>query len=126
MDFKGDKIRSTPSFGGEVKPSKEPYEHEHDRCSSVKFSRHVSHPCFSYSAAGFANRCPWWSRQVARTRLIMGLITSHCIYVTIMKPVKEAKARSRAVVPLKKNLYLCEIMSILLLRFATFAFYRCM
>jgi hypothetical protein len=38
MDFKGDKIRSTPSFGGEEKPLvpcrlrhvKEPYKHEKD------------------------------------------------------------------------------------------------
>jgi hypothetical protein len=57
MDFKGDKIRSTLSFGGEVKPSvpchrlrhvKESYEH--DRCSSAKFSGHVSHPRFTCSA----------------------------------------------------------------------------
>jgi hypothetical protein len=54
-------------------------------------------------SAGFANRCPWWSYQVARTRLIVGLITPHLIYLTIMKPVREAKARSRAVVPLKKK-----------------------
>jgi hypothetical protein len=33
---------------------------------------------------------------VARTRLIVGLITPHRIYLTIMKPVREAKARSRA------------------------------
>jgi hypothetical protein len=53
--FKGDKIRSTPSFGGEVsrrshvvdlRHVKEPYEH--DRCSSAKFS-HVSHPRFTAS-----------------------------------------------------------------------------
>jgi hypothetical protein len=43
-----------------------------------------------------SNRCPWWSYQVARTRLIVGLITPHGIYLTIMKPVREAKARSRA------------------------------
>jgi hypothetical protein len=43
------------------------------------------------------------SGEVARTRLIVGLITPHRIYLTIMKPVREAKARSRAVVPLKKN-----------------------
>jgi hypothetical protein len=56
-DFKGDKIRSTPSFGGEVKPSvpcrrlrhiKEPYEH--DRCSLAKFSGRVFHPRFTCSA----------------------------------------------------------------------------
>jgi hypothetical protein len=47
-------------------------------------------------SAGFANRCPWWSYQVARIRLIVGLITPHRIYLTIMKPVREAKARSRA------------------------------
>jgi hypothetical protein len=34
---------------------------------------------------------------VARTRLIVGLITPHRIYLIIMKPVREAKARSRAV-----------------------------
>jgi hypothetical protein len=54
-------------------------------------------------SAGFAARCPWWSYQVARIRLIVGLITPHRIYLTIMKPVKEAKARSRAVVPLQKK-----------------------
>jgi hypothetical protein len=50
MDFKGDKIRSTPSLGGEVdlRHVKEPYEH--DRCSSAKFS-HVSHPHFTCFAA---------------------------------------------------------------------------
>jgi hypothetical protein len=36
-------------------------------------------------------------------RLIVGLITPHRIYLTIMKPVWEAKARSRAVVSLKKK-----------------------
>jgi hypothetical protein len=40
---------------------------------------------------------------VARTRLIVGLITPHHIYLTIMKPIREAKARFRAVVPLKKK-----------------------
>jgi hypothetical protein len=33
---------------------------------------------------------------VARTRLIVGLITPDRIYLSIMKPVREAKARSRA------------------------------
>jgi hypothetical protein len=33
---------------------------------------------------------------VARNRLIVGLITPHLIYLTIMKPEREAKARSRA------------------------------
>jgi hypothetical protein len=33
-------------------------------------------------------------------RLIVGLITPHCTYLTIMKPVREAKARLRAVVSL--------------------------
>jgi hypothetical protein len=32
--------------------------------------------------------------------LIVGLITQHHTYLTIMKPVREAKARCRAVVPL--------------------------
>jgi hypothetical protein len=54
-------------------------------------------------SAGFAYRCPWWSYQVARTRLIVGLITPQRIYLTIMNPVRETKARSRAVVPLKKK-----------------------
>jgi hypothetical protein len=45
MNFEGDKIRGTPSFGGHVK---EPYEH--DGCSSAKFSGHVSHSCFTCSA----------------------------------------------------------------------------
>jgi hypothetical protein len=40
---------------------------------------------------------------VARTRLIVGLITPHRIYLSIMKPVREAKAQSRAVVSLKKK-----------------------
>jgi hypothetical protein len=40
---------------------------------------------------------------VARTRLIVGLITPHRIFPTIKKAVREAKARSRAVVPLKKK-----------------------
>jgi hypothetical protein len=38
--------------------------------------------------------------RVPRTRLIVGLITPHLTYLTIMKPVREAKARCRAVVPL--------------------------
>jgi hypothetical protein len=33
---------------------------------------------------------------VARIRLIVRLITPRRIYLTIMKPVREAKARSRA------------------------------
>jgi hypothetical protein len=100
MDFKGDKICSTPSFGGEVKPLvplqhvKEPYEH--DRYSSAKFSGHVSHPCFIC----FATRCllalltdvsGGWIK-INRTRLIVGLITSHRTYLTIMKT---RKGRSR-------------------------------
>jgi hypothetical protein len=97
MDFKGDKIRSTHV--------KEPYEHF--RCSSAKFSGHVSHP----RSTCFATRCllalltdvPGGCIRVARTRLIVGLITPHRTYLTIMKPVREAKARSRAVVPLKKK-----------------------
>jgi hypothetical protein len=40
---------------------------------------------------------------VARNRLIVGLITPHRKNLTIMKPVREAKARSRAAVPLKKK-----------------------
>jgi hypothetical protein len=48
-------------------------------------------------SAGFANRCPGWSYQVARTRLIVGLITPHRIYLNNRKPVREAKARSRAI-----------------------------
>jgi hypothetical protein len=35
--------------------------------------------------------------------MIVGLITPHRIYLPIMKHVREAKARSRAVVPLKKK-----------------------
>jgi hypothetical protein len=31
------------------------------------------------------------------------LITPHRIYLTVMKPIREAKARSRAAVPLKKK-----------------------
>jgi hypothetical protein len=38
MDFKGDKIRSTPSFGGEVK---ELYEHEKMLVGKIQ------RPCFS-------------------------------------------------------------------------------
>jgi hypothetical protein len=33
---------------------------------------------------------------VARSRLIVGLITPHRIYLIIMRPVREAKARPRA------------------------------
>jgi hypothetical protein len=40
---------------------------------------------------------------VARIRLIVGLITPHRIYLTIMKPVRKTKARFRAVVPLMMN-----------------------
>jgi hypothetical protein len=108
MDFKGDKIRSTPSFGGEVKPSVPCCRFT--ACKRTLLARQVlvgkiQQPCFSPAfhllrhkvvSAGFANRCPWWSYQVARTRLIVGLITPYCIYLTIMKPVREAKARSRA------------------------------
>jgi hypothetical protein len=54
-------------------------------------------------SAGFANRCPWWSYQVARTRLIVGLITPHRIYLTIIKPVSEAVARSRAMLCMYEN-----------------------
>jgi hypothetical protein len=72
------------------------------------FSGHVSHPRFTF----LATRCllalltdvPGGHIRVARTRLIVGLITPHRIYLTIMKPVKEAKAQSRAVVPLKKDI----------------------
>jgi hypothetical protein len=31
------------------------------------------------------------------------MIIPHCIYLTIMKPVREAKAQSRTVVPPKKK-----------------------
>jgi hypothetical protein len=81
---------------------KEPYEH--DRCSSAKLSGHVSHPCFIC----FATRCllalltdvPGGRIKVTRIRLIVGLIIPHRTYLTLMKPVREAKARFRAVVPL--------------------------
>jgi hypothetical protein len=84
---------------------KEPYEH--DRFLSAKFSGHVSHPRFTC----FATRCllalltdvPGCRIRVARTRLIVGLITPHRSYLTIIKPVREAKVRSRAVVPLEKQ-----------------------
>jgi hypothetical protein len=81
---------------------KEPYEH--DRCSSAKFSGHVPHPRFTC----FATRClpalltdvPGGRIEVTRTMLIVGLITPHRTYLTIKKPVREAKARFRTVVPL--------------------------
>jgi hypothetical protein len=41
---------------------------------------------------------------VARTRLIVGLITPHRIFPTIRKPVREAKGRSRAIL----CMYVCE------------------
>jgi hypothetical protein len=65
----------------------------------------IQRPCFSPAfyllrhqvvSAGFANRCPWWSYQVARTKLIVELITPSRMYLTIRKPIREAKARSRA------------------------------
>jgi hypothetical protein len=56
----------------------------------------------------FATRCllalltdvPGGRIKVTGTRLIVGLITPHRTYLTIMKPVREVKARFRAVVPL--------------------------
>jgi hypothetical protein len=54
-------------------------------------------------SAGFVTDVPGGHIRVARTRLILGLITPYCIYITIMKLVKESKARSRAAVPLKKK-----------------------
>jgi hypothetical protein len=48
MDFKGDIIRSRRYHVVDLRHVKEPYEH--DRCSSAKFSGHVSHPRFICSA----------------------------------------------------------------------------
>jgi hypothetical protein len=45
---------------------------------------------------------------MARTRLIAGLITTHRKNLTIMKPVREAKARSRAM--------LCTIVVVYILK----------
>jgi predicted small integral membrane protein len=64
--FKGDKIRFTLSFGGEVnrrshvvdlRHVKEPYKY--DRCSSAKFSGHVSHPRFTCVAARWQTNQDW-------------------------------------------------------------------
>jgi hypothetical protein len=63
---------------------KEPYEH--DRCSSAKFSGHVSYPRFTC----FATRCllalltdvPGGRIKVTRSGLIAGLITPHRIYLS--------------------------------------------
>jgi hypothetical protein len=62
---------------------KEPYEY--DRCSSAKFSGHVSHPRFTC----FATRCllalltdvSGGQIKMTRTRLIVGLITPHRTYL---------------------------------------------
>jgi hypothetical protein len=63
---------------------KKPYEH--NRCSSAKFSAHVSHPRFTC----FVTRCllalltdvPGGRIMVARTSLIVGLITPHLTYLS--------------------------------------------
>jgi hypothetical protein len=62
------------------------------RCSSAKFSGHVSHPCFIC----FAIKCllalltdvSVGRIKMTRTRLIVGLITSHHTYLTITKTRK--------------------------------------
>jgi hypothetical protein len=76
-------------------------------CSSAKFSGHVSHPRFTFLATmcllALLTDVPGGRIRVARIRLIVGLITPYRIYLTIMKPIREAKARSRALVPLKKK-----------------------
>jgi hypothetical protein len=77
------------------------------RCSSAKFSGHVSHPRFTCFATRFLlallkdvpdGRIRWlepgWSWGWKPTS-----------YIPIIKPVREAKARSRAVALLKKNMY---------------------
>jgi hypothetical protein len=43
MGFKGDKIRSTPSFGGKVKPACKKETYEHAKMLVGKIRR----PCFS-------------------------------------------------------------------------------
>jgi hypothetical protein len=69
-----------------------PVPHEHDRCSSAKFSGHVSHPCFIC----FATRCllalltdiSGGRIRMTKTRLIVGLITPYRTYLTITKTCK--------------------------------------
>jgi hypothetical protein len=103
MDFKGDKIRSTPSFGGEVKPSvpfvdlwhvKEPYEHEQMLCrqnSAAMFLTRVS-PASPLDVSGGRIR-------MTRIGLIMGLITARSKYLTITKTRKGGQGLTWAVVP---------------------------
>jgi hypothetical protein len=110
MDFEDDKIRSTPSFGGEVKPLvpcrrfmlKNPTSTTD--ASSAKFNGHVSHPC----STCFATRCllalltdvSGGRIRMTRTRFIVGLITPHRTYLTITKTRKGGQGPIRAVVPL--------------------------
>jgi hypothetical protein len=51
---------------------------------------------------------------MTRTRLIVGLITHIVIYLTVMKPVREAKARLWASVPLMMMVMIQELNDALL------------
>jgi hypothetical protein len=106
MDFKGDRIHRTPSFGGEVKPSV-PCR-RFTACKRTLRARQVlvgkiQRPCFVPAfhllrywvvSAGFANRSlvvvSGGQKQVDRGA------DNPTSYIPIMKPVREAKARSRA------------------------------
>jgi hypothetical protein len=63
------------------------------------FLTHVSPASLLDVYGGFTTRCLWWLNQDDWNRLIVGLITHIVIYLTVMKPVREAKARLWAVAP---------------------------
>jgi hypothetical protein len=104
MDFKGDKIRSTRSFGGEVsrrshvvdlRHVKEPY----DQNSAAMFLTRVSPASLLDVCGGFTTRCVWWSNQDDYNKVDRGADNPHRNIRTVTKPVREAKARLWAVAP---------------------------
>jgi hypothetical protein len=110
MDFKGDKIRSTPSFGEEVKPSVtcrrftackrtlRAWKYARRQNSAAMFLTRVSTASLLDVYGGFTTRCLWWSNQDDYNQVDHGADNPH--RNTITKPVREAKARLWAVATL--------------------------
>jgi hypothetical protein len=111
MDFKGDEIRSTPSFGGEVKPSVpcrrftackrtlRAWKDARRQNSAAMFLTRVSPASLLDVYGGFTTRCLWLLNQDDQNQIDRGADNPHRNF-PVTKPVREAKARLWAVAPL--------------------------
>jgi hypothetical protein len=70
--------------------------YEHDRCSLAKFSGHFSpvFPCFAMRVSGSYYYMSLMAESGCLEQVDRGADNPTSFYKTIMKPVREAKARS--------------------------------